>query len=150
GEGAFEVRAADDREPPGVGTAAVAVTVHDVNRAPTLGALEDVQAEEDVLLAIPLGAADPDGDEVVVLLNGLTADAGYDAESGELRWTPRCNDHGEYEASVTVREVGRDPALETTATFTITVADANCAPRFEGIADVEVPAGEEAELVFSV
>jgi hypothetical protein len=125
----------------------ITVTVLNVDRAPTLVSIGDVDAREGEELSLDLGADDPDGDTLTFQLTGIDASIA----DGHLVWTPDYDTvtlprhffarmlqrlrldwvvySSETEYPVTVSACGGE--LCSNQSFAIVVADSNRAPLVE-------------------
>jgi len=137
------------------GTASTAITLTNVDRAPTVGAPAAVTAGEGAQATIPVTASDPDAD----LLTSLTADltalpAGNNAvfavgtgkTSGTLTWTPTFVDSRPtpYNVAFTVSN-----ALSGSATTAITVANTDRRPVVVAPPTVIATTGHRLTIVVS-
>ncbi|MBK8000334.1 MAG: lamin tail domain-containing protein [Verrucomicrobia bacterium] len=120
------------------------VTVREVNNAPVLAPLTSRTVNEGVTLSVTNSATDPDG-----LGQSLTfsLDAGapvgmvIDAVSGVLVWTPS-EEQGPGTYSVTVRVTDNgDPAMSSTESLSVFVAEINSEPELGIIPNVSVAPG---------
>ncbi|MBW2982955.1 hypothetical protein KY327_01475 [Candidatus Woesearchaeota archaeon] len=93
------------------------VTVTQINTAPVLKPIGDIEVDEGETIKLPVNAYDPEGDELTFSYSGF-----MDGEE----YTTTYEDAGEYQQTVTVS----DGVLETSETFTIEVNDKNRPPRF--------------------
>jgi len=83
---------------------AVAITVRDVNRAPSLAPIADQSVDEGTELVFGVAASDPDGDALVYSLVGEAYGATIDASTGQVRFTPAAD--GVYTLTVQVADPG--------------------------------------------
>lgn len=105
--------------------ALVTIVVNPVNDAPVLDALADSSLAEGSVLTLTARAADVDGDRLTFTLDDAPARAVIDPVSGVFTWYAA---DGPATRRLTVRVTDNgSPALSTTQTFVITVA--NVAPR---------------------
>ncbi|MER2625129.1 MAG: putative Ig domain-containing protein, partial [Accumulibacter sp.] len=64
------------------------IAVADGNHAPTFEPIEEFRLKEGETLALPLRAADADGDHLTQIIRNLPPGATFDAARGLLTWTP--------------------------------------------------------------
>ncbi|MDT8420514.1 MAG: Ig-like domain-containing protein, partial [Desulfuromonadales bacterium] len=101
-------------------SAAVTVTVTEVNDAPVLTPIGNRSTEEVVALNFSATATDADGDTVTISATGLPADATFDGTN--FSWTPTDLGQGTYAVTFTATDNGT-PELSDSETITITVND---------------------------
>ncbi|MEX0711954.1 MAG: ELWxxDGT repeat protein, partial [Pirellulales bacterium] len=128
GPGAYivTVRVTDEGTPPVSTTQTFLVTVVDPNEAPQIAAIDPVSVEQGARLAIDVLATDPDvpANRIAFSLDeGAPAEASIDPRTGRFTWRPlRSTEPGTYEVTVRATDDG-EPALDATATFSITVTE---------------------------
>ncbi|MEX2559756.1 MAG: ELWxxDGT repeat protein [Pirellulales bacterium] len=128
GPGAYivTVRVTDEGTPPVSTTQTFLVTVVDPNEAPQIAAIDPVSVEQGATLAIDVLATDPDvpANRIAFSLDeGAPAEASIDPRTGRFTWRPlRSTEPGTYEVTVRATDDG-EPALDATATFSITVTE---------------------------
>ena len=122
----------------------VIIIVKHRDRPPVLEGVSDKRILEGEGLNFVVIGSDPDGDEVTLSLQGLPADADFNAETGEFSWQSEKGDTGEYK--LTFKAESNDKT--TTKTAVITVGDVNRRPILERIENQEVDEGQE--LSFSL
>ena len=125
---------ADDGQDSSTGETQIQVG-QDVNLPPTMDAIDDIEVDEGGSLEVVVTAEDPDvepGEELSVTVDGLPAEADFDAATGTISWldigydraasytiTATATDAGGLEASQTFRvrvnDVNRDPELTATS-----------------------------------
>ena len=98
-------------------TESFTITVTQINTAPVLKDIDNINVKEGETIKLPVNAYDPEGDELTISYSGFMDDEEY---------TATYNDAGSYEQTVTVS----DGVLSTTQTFTIDIEDENRAPVF--------------------
>lgn len=113
----------------------VQVTVNNINRAPKLMSIQDVQVEVGEKVSIKPVASDPDNDTLRFTYSAPLNSRG--------EWTPQEGDEGEYEIEVTASD-GTDTA---SATFLLTVGTPNLPPVFNKLNDITVQEGETVLIV---
>lgn len=148
GPGAYDMTVwiTDDGTPPLAHSETITVTVDEVNAAPTLEPIGNMNADEHVPLLFTAIATDPDlpANRLTYSLDGAPAGATIDPATGEFRWAPsEAEGPGFYAFDVVVS----DGALETRETITVTVAEVNVAPLLAGIGDQGVD--EQTTLSFT-
>ncbi|WP_169737064.1 putative Ig domain-containing protein [Deinococcus pimensis] len=128
-----------------VTTVPIAVTVTDMNRAPTITSPENKTVAEKGTLSFTLVASDEDvlpraqggdGDKLTYSANllvnnglqALPANASIDADTGAFLWTPDYNQSGTYTVRFTVKDSKNAANSTATQDITITVNDTNRAP----------------------
>ena len=143
------IRATDNGSPVMSGTAAITITVNDVNVAPVLAAIGNKTVNELSALTFTATATDSD-----LPANTLTfsLDAGNPTGSaitagGAFSWTPtEAQGPGSYPVTVRVTDNGT-PALNAAELITITVNEVNVAPVLAAIGNKTV--NELATLAFT-
>jgi len=150
----FVIIAVDEGDPP-LADAEVLVVEVSENSPPDLAAISDIQASFDELLAIPLSATDPDGDNLTFILDrddpdstvpdGATLEQS-DNNTAVIRWTPDTTDGlGDFAFPVLVIDDGFPP-LSDREVFNVSVAaplaaDDACNVAVDGVLVVEENAG---------
>ncbi|MBN2111851.1 hypothetical protein JW707_02000 [Candidatus Woesearchaeota archaeon] len=112
----------------------VKVTVNDVNRAPKIESLSNVEIDEGEDVEVDVDVSDPDGDDVEVSFSSPLD------ENGE--WETEIGDAGVY----TIKVTASDGDLESEETFKLTVAAVNAKPELEGVADIVADEGDRIVL----
>ena len=152
GPGTFPVtiRATDNGASPLSGTAAITITVNEVNVAPVLGAVGDKTVNELATLAFTATATDVDLPANTLAFSlgaGAPAGAAISATTGAFSWTPtEAQGPGSFPISVVVTDNGT-PALSDNETITVTVNEVNVAPVLGAIGSKTV--AELATLTFT-
>jgi hypothetical protein len=129
------VRATDNGTPARGASRTFAITVREVNQAPSIAPIQNVTIPEGLPFTSEIAAADSDfpGQNLRFSIEGGPAGLEIDASSGDLAWTPAEEQGpGTYTISVRVTDDGQ-PALFTTLPFNITVQEINNAPIIEPI-----------------
>ncbi len=119
-------------------TQVIAITVTNVNRAPQMNAPSQVTVSENDTLVIPLGAFDPDGDELAYSSdfgNGSIID-------GNFTWNTDFESNGTYNVEFTATD-GELGASQSTG---INVLNTNRAPALESIGDQIITEGDTLTL----
>ncbi|EXI65626.1 MAG: rhombotarget A [Candidatus Accumulibacter adjunctus] len=98
------------------------------NHAPLLAVPDDIVLRAGEALALPLHAADADGDHLTLLLDALPPGARFDSGSGLLHWTPGHDQSGIWRD---IRVSASDGKLIASRSFSITVEQAHAAPQFD-------------------
>ncbi len=133
GPGSFPVtiRATDNGSPALSGTAAITITVNEVNVAPVVTNPGNKTTNELVALAFTVTATDADlpANTITWSLDaGAPAGATIGAGTGAFSWTPaEIQGPGSYPVTIRATDNG-SPALSGTAAITITVNEVNVAP----------------------
>jgi len=132
------------------GSASTAITVNDVDRAPTVTAPATASVSEGALLTVNVTAADADGDAIASLTAtgtaitaGTTFAPGAGNTTGELSWATTTSDAGSYGATFTASN-----ALSGSASTAITVVGENQNPVVTAPSTASVDEGQL--LTFSV
>lgn len=115
------------------------ITVGEANRPPQLAPIGNQQGFVLVPLEVPVVASDPDGDGLLLSIDGLPDGADWiDAGDGSatLRWTPGADQSGNYTLICTVADDGV-PAESDNETFTISVGEVNRPPTIDPIVLIE-------------
>ena len=132
------------------GSASTAITIDQVDRAPTVTAPATVSVNESSLLTFSVSANDPDGDAITSLTatgtaitSGATFTAGAGNTSGTLTWTPTTTQSGFYDVTFTASN-----ALSGSEQTTITVNDfaVDSAPVVSAPATASVTEGQTLTL----
>ena len=113
------------------GTGTVRITVTDVNRPPSIEAVEALAIDEGQELKIPIVASDPDGDALELSAVTLPEGAELDAAAGEVRWTPGFDAAGEHPFAVGAS----DGRLSARVEFVVTAVNVNRPPTLMPPAD---------------
>jgi uncharacterized protein (UPF0179 family) len=115
------------------------------NQAPVITAIEDQNATEGTALTFTVMASDPNPGDVLIytLAPGqFPTGATLNAETGVFSFTPAENQQGDHMVTVVVSDNGT-PAMSSTETFTITVAEVNQAPVLAAIGNRTATVGTE-------
>ncbi|MDD5191039.1 MAG: serine hydrolase [Dehalococcoidales bacterium] len=123
-------------------TSDFSVTVTNVNRPPSVNAVENKTVGVNNTLILPITAADPDGDTLTLTAVGLPEGAVFDAANGLFTWKPRVDQAG---SSANVTFTATDGVLTDTKNVNIKV---NQPPTLAAIGDKSVTVGES--LTFTV
>ncbi|HRI43922.1 MAG TPA: Ig-like domain-containing protein [Fimbriimonadaceae bacterium] len=124
--------------------ATVAISVLDVNHAPTLDAIPDATIDEEKLAVFKFVAHDEDKNQLKWFVIGAPAGMSINAQ-GELRWTPtEAQGPGTYNLTIRVVDDGRPP-LSAERPFKITVREVNRSPVLE--LPFSSIAGNEGEII---
>ncbi|MDP8238733.1 MAG: choice-of-anchor D domain-containing protein, partial [Candidatus Hatepunaea meridiana] len=122
----------------------VTIVINDVNRAPVLTEIGNLDIEEEEEFTLQLEAADPDGDDLTFEAENLPEGATLDGN--QFSWTPDADQAGNYEGIIfRVRDNG-NPSLSNEETITITVGDVNHLPVLTAIGNLATD--EMTELTF--
>ncbi|MBI2546109.1 Ig-like domain-containing protein [Candidatus Woesearchaeota archaeon] len=113
----------------------VTVKINNVNRAPQLQAIDNVEVTEGDLVKVSLKATDPDNDPIKVTVFGPVSDAG--------EWQTKIGDKGTY----TIKVTASDAHASAETSFTVIVLPKDKMPVLEPIADVTVDEGQIAEIL---
>ncbi len=133
GPGSFPttIRATDDATPPQSGTAAITVTVTEVNVAPALSAIGNRTVNELATLAFTATATDADLPANALTFSlgaGAPAGSAINAATGAFSWTPtEAQGPGSFPITVRATDNGT-PALNDFEAITVTVAEVNATP----------------------
>ncbi len=116
---------------------AIVITVHHVNRPPTMTAVEAHTINENEVLQFQLSASDPDKEDSGKLtFSGISMPEGATLNSvtGEFQWTPTYEQSGEYavtfivsdgqyqdstRTTITVNHVNRPPVISLLSTYSV-------------------------------
>ena len=118
------------------------VTVNEVNQAPVLSSIQDLDGDEGTAFTFDADADDDDvingtPDSLTYSLEGnLTASVSFDGVTGQFSWTPGEEYDGTYDVTVRVT----DGDVTDTENLTITVDEVNVSPTAQ--AGTYVPHGE--------
>jgi hypothetical protein len=125
----------------------VTITIANLNRAPALTGVEDLQAEEGRVFRQVLPAAtDPDQEDAeksTYELSNLPAGASFNSSSRSLEWTPRYDQAGEYSMVYRVKDAAGETAQ---VTVSLTVKDVNRAPEIKEVGAKTVKEGQEVSF----
>jgi len=131
-------------------TETIAITVNEVNAAPTLNPIGARTVDEGQQLTINVTAQDPDGPSPTTLAfsleNGINGQVPLGAAmatgTGQFSWTPtETQGPGTYTFDVVVTDNGT-PALSARETITIAVSEVNQAPSLQAISNQTITAGQ--------
>ena len=103
----------------------VQVTVYPANRAPTVSAPETISVDEGAQVAIPVTAADPDGDPVSLSVGPLPDNAIFVQTAGGITFAPDYGQQGVYSVTCTASD---GQASSAPKTVEITVNDVQTGP----------------------
>ncbi|MCP4964639.1 MAG: tandem-95 repeat protein [bacterium] len=118
-------------------------SIDDLNRSPTMSAIANATAEEEVALQIVVDADDPDlpGDSLNYSLTSSPSGATINS-SGVIKWTPtESNGPGTYGFKVKVKDSASPPA-SVVRSFNVTVVEVNAPPEVAYIPDQALGAGD--------
>jgi hypothetical protein len=111
---------------------ALAVTVTNVNRTPSLSSITNVTMTEGQSQSVNLSATDPDGDTLVYSATGLPAWASLSGNTITL--APAIGNAGSVSITATATDSG---SLFDSKGFTVTVLAANAPPTLSGLTQVD-------------
>jgi len=140
----FTVRVDDNGTPGLFDEEAITVTVHEVNTAPVLDAIDDREVDEQTELSFTVTASDDDlpANALTFSLTGdVPAGATIDPVTGVFGWTPGEDQDGTHTITVRVQDDGA-PSLSVETEFSVTVNEVNTAPALDAIGDRSVSEGE--------
>ncbi|MCP3997084.1 MAG: DUF5011 domain-containing protein, partial [bacterium] len=130
GSFSFDVVVFDAGTPPLADSQTVTLTVTEVNRAPSLGAVAPQTGDELSVIAFSTPVGDPDipGNSLTFILSGAPAGASIDPATGDFSWTP-AEDQGPgiYVFDVVVSDDGV-PSLGDAISVSVTVNEVNANP----------------------
>jgi phage-related protein len=143
--------ATDAGAPPLADSEPIAITVNDVNRAPSLGAIGNKSVNENSLLQFNVTATDIDNNGLALSATSLPSGASFVDNgngTGTFSWTPTFEQSGSY-ANIGIGAIddAQEP-LSDAKTFSITVNNTNRAPSLALIGDKSV--NENSLLQFNV
>ncbi|MBR9692047.1 hypothetical protein GOV06_04635 [Candidatus Woesearchaeota archaeon] len=106
------------------------VTVKDVNRAPTIKKIKDIEIDEGETATITPIAIDPDGDEIELSIEAMPM--GAELANGVFTWTPNYDliDYRNGIGSYKITFIATDGEETATQDVIITVKDSNRVPVF--------------------
>jgi len=110
------------------------IVVENVNRAPIISNVFDIQATEKDVITLEPDVTDPDGDKVSIEFSPPFNEDGI--------WTTKDGDAGTYEAYV----LASDGKATSTKKFKMDVANINTVPVLERIPEITVDEGDTIEL----
>jgi len=117
----------------------ITIVVNDVNRAPELEPVADVELNETETLTIDVNATDPDGDALTYSCNRTDLFTDFNVETGIGHWSTDYDDAGIYYVDFGVSD-GKGGIDNTTVK--ITVNNKNRPPELEPVGDREINEGE--------
>jgi Putative Ig domain. len=123
----------------------ITITVHNVNRAPILDSIGNMQVNEGEELTFNVSAYDEDGDSLIYYASGIPQGANFDPNTQEFAWIPDYDDSGTYSLTFYVS----DGYLVDSETITINVGSVNRAPELVPIGDRTVDEGSELRFTIS-
>jgi hypothetical protein len=97
----------------------IEIVVENVNRAPVLDPVNDIEVKENQNIKIRLSAYDPDGDPLAYSVSNAPKGALFDTATNEFSWTPGFTQAGSY----TVSFIVTDGSLSDQTDVSITVHD---------------------------
>ncbi len=115
-------------------TETVKVTIKNVNRAPVIKSIEDVELIEGEIITVVAKATDSDGDDIVITYGAPLDDAG--------EWKTKEGDANDYEVTITASD-GED---EAELTFLLTVNPLNNAPVLDKLDDIIAEEGDKITI----
>jgi hypothetical protein len=123
----------------------VGMTVNNVNRKPTLGAVTGQQTSEGKAVSLSLTGTDPDKEDAAQLkfsADGMPSGATLSTD-GKFSWTPAYDQAGDHAFTFKVTDGG---GLEDAKSITIKVANVNRPPKLEAIGDQNVDEGQSVSF----
>ena len=144
----------------------ITITVHNINRTPTLAAIGAKAINEGVELSFVIAATDPDTGETATLVYSVTnlpSGAHFDSGTHTFTWTPTFSQSGTYpnvhfkaqdihaandteDITITVNDIGNDPPILAHIGSKSVIADEELSFL---ISATDPDAGETATLVYS-
>src|SRR5439155_886281 len=151
GTASSTVTATDNGSPALSDSKSFTITVDNVNRAPSLNAVNNMTVNEGATANQVITGSDPDGDALT-----FTKAAGptymtvttTNATTGNIALTPGFADAGTYSSTVTATDNG-SPPLSDSKSFTITVNNVNRAPSLNAVNNMTVNEGATANQVIT-
>ncbi|MFH1506545.1 MAG: hypothetical protein ABIE94_06185 [archaeon] len=125
------IKAEDDEN---VAQKELTIVIENVNRAPIISNVFDIQATETDLVTIEPKVTDPDGDTVLIEFSEPFNDEGI--------WATKDGDAGSYEAYISAT----DGSATSTKKFKVDISNINTAPVLERIPEIAVEEGDTIEL----
>ncbi len=122
-------------------TELVAITVNDVNRAPTLATIGSQSVDEGQSLNVGVSGSDPDGDSLILSAENVPANATFTDNfdgTGTFDFAPDFSQAGVYNVTF----IASDGVLSDTEIVAITVNDVNQAPVLASIGSQTVDEGQ--------
>lgn len=125
-------------------------SIADLNRAPSLGPIADLQVGEGSPMQVNANASDPDLPQDSLSYSLTAAPSGASVSpSGLISWTPgEAAGPGAFVFTVKVTDSGT-PALSAVRSFDVTVAEVNKAPTLSGIPDQANGVGDSVSVAVS-
>ncbi|SDF67003.1 PGF-pre-PGF domain-containing protein [Methanolobus vulcani] len=123
----------------------ITITVHNINRAPILDNIGNMQVNEGSSLTFNVSAHDEDGDSLIYYASRIPQGANFDPNTQEFTWIPDYEDSGTYSLTFYVS----DGYLVDSETITINVGSVNRAPELVPIGDRTVDEGSELRFTIS-
>src|SRR5205085_8538354 len=120
-------------------TQTVELLIAPANRGPQLFPAPALTVREGDPVHLQLAASDPDGDDLSYSSALLPGGAQFNPTTGLLQWAPEFFQRGVYEIPFSVS----DGQAQSTITATITVLNANAAPRFDDTGPWIVQEGQQ-------
>ncbi|MDP8237947.1 MAG: Ig-like domain-containing protein, partial [Candidatus Hatepunaea meridiana] len=114
----------------------IAITVNNVNRAPVLTAIGNLEIDEEEEFTLQLEANDQDGDNLSYEAENLPQ--GATLEGSLFSWTPDADQAGVYEGIIFRVQDDGSPQLSVEETITITVYEVNHEPVLSSIGNMVV------------
>src|SRR5262249_38710136 len=139
-----------------VATVTVPIAVLNTNRPPVVTPLADQVVDRGATLDIPVQAADPDGDPMVLTVAGLPRFATFTDHgdgTGVIHVAPGAGARGDYALVVTATDDGDGggpgEVLSNSQSFVLTVNAPNDPPRLDPIGDAVAVIGQPLNLAIT-
>jgi len=113
----------------------VTITVNNVNRAPKIDKIDDIEVVEGDKVSVDIKFDDPDGDSITVKIDGPINQQG--------EWQTKIGDKGTYNVKI----IASDRVSSSETSFKIIVNPKDSAPEFEQLKDIIVNEGERVEIL---
>src|SRR5439155_33120 len=145
------VTATDNGSPPLSDSKSFTITVNNVNRAPSLNAVNNMTVNEGATANQVITGSDPDGDTLTLTTSAVQTYMTVTTSTPSLHDALPISgfaDAGTYSSTVTATDNG-SPPLSDSKSFTITVNNVNRAPTLNAIANMNVAQGATADQVIT-
>jgi len=126
------------------------ITVTNVNRAPSLQAVEKLTVSENEMLTYQFSGSDPDAEDegkLTYYSENLPNGATIDPTTGTLTWTPNYIQAGNYNINIELKDAG---GLSASTSVSVEVSNVNRPPVMQSVEDQSVNENNTLSLAISV
>jgi hypothetical protein len=130
-------------------TAWAKIQIKDVNDAPRITLLPDIQTNEEVPLTVALNYLDPDNEVVVFVESNEATSVPVSYSNGQITITPGVDYSGLVSVNVIITEIGTDEEYVAFDRFDVVVKAVNDAPVVALVSDKSINEDQSLALVLS-